>query len=60
MGALMGGGVGLTIGFIFGSWSIIRYVNVMILKGTSSPPFLSQGWCRTARIHGNAVSIYVE
>ncbi|KXN87553.1 Protein mgr2 [Leucoagaricus sp. SymC.cos] len=24
MGALMGTGVGLTIGFIFGSWSIIR------------------------------------
>ncbi|KAK0500622.1 reactive mitochondrial oxygen species modulator 1-domain-containing protein [Armillaria luteobubalina] len=25
MGAVMGAGVGLTIGFIFGSWSIFRY-----------------------------------
>lgn len=25
MGALMGAGVGLTIGFIFGSYSIMRY-----------------------------------
>ncbi|KAG7090775.1 hypothetical protein E1B28_009860 [Marasmius oreades] len=25
MGALMGSGVGLTIGFIFGSWSIVRH-----------------------------------
>jgi hypothetical protein len=25
MGALMGGGVGITIGFIFGSWSILRH-----------------------------------
>ena len=56
----MGGGVGLTIGFIFGSWSIIRYVDAMVLKDSSSPPFLSQGWCRTARVRGNAVSIYVK
>ena len=26
MGAMMGTGVGLTIGFIFGSYSILRYV----------------------------------
>lgn len=27
MGAMMGTGVGLTIGFIFGSYSILRYVS---------------------------------
>jgi hypothetical protein len=28
MGALMGAGVGLTIGFIFGSYSIMRYIPI--------------------------------
>lgn len=34
MGALMGTGVGLTIGFIFGSWSIIRCVAQPIVLGS--------------------------
>jgi hypothetical protein len=36
MGALMGGGVGLTIGFLFGSWSIIRLVLVLLFSNLVS------------------------
>jgi len=53
MGAMMGGGVGLTIGFIFGSWTIIR--------GGAGPrgalPTLSQYMLSSAATFGFFLSI---
>jgi Reactive mitochondrial oxygen species modulator 1 len=43
MGALMGGGVGLTIGFLFGSWSIIRSGSVLFVSAALSYLSLSTG-----------------
>ena len=39
----MGGGVGLTIGFIFGSWSILRYVLMISSTNPRLNPRTSQG-----------------
>lgn len=42
MGAMMGTGVGLTIGFIFGSWSIIRCVSWKLEKYGPRRPFSTE------------------
>lgn len=46
MGAMMGAGVGLTIGFIFGSFSILRFVHIVLERvpcftWVFPPPFIS-------------------
>jgi hypothetical protein len=56
----MGGGVGLTIGFIFGSYSILRYVTFMKLKSNVMNDVFAKGWPRTARILGHAFPVHAQ
>ena len=60
----MGGGVGLTIGFIFGSYSILRYVywpqkKALVLRKALTTGVI-QTRCRSTGYPGYAVAIHAE
>lgn len=56
----MGGGVGLTIGFIFGSYSILRYNNTLITLKLKTMNNLSKGGSRTSRIPCHTLPVHAQ
>jgi len=72
MGALMGGGVGLTIGFIFGSYSILRYAThlallISVLPYSLTPPHphkkthtSHKGWCWPSRFPCHPLAVHAQ
>lgn len=62
---MMGAGVGLTIGFIFGSYSILRYALCFNLSDAATQCSLFNFWhaqarSRPQRAPGNALPIHVK
>lgn len=64
----MGGGVGLTIGFIFGSYSILRYA-LLCFPPLPHPHFRylrsrsharTKGWCRPSRLPCHSLAVYAQ